>query len=97
LKDDEVALNEWAATRLAAKVGDRIRLDYYQRRADGELVEVRSDREGVALTFRVTRILPMSGLGADRTLTPEYAGLTGQGEHPRGAAGAWHQGGPAHG
>jgi ABC-type lipoprotein release transport system permease subunit len=76
LKEDEIALNEWAATRLAARAGNRIRLDYYQRRADGELVEVRSDRDGVGLTFRVARILPMTGLGADRSLTPEYAGLT---------------------
>src|SRR6185436_14315312 len=60
----------------SAKVGDRIRLDYYQRRPDGELEEVRSDRPGVGLVFRVKRILPMTGLGADRTLTPDYPGLT---------------------
>src|SRR5262249_3558219 len=71
LGEDEIALNEWAATRLRAKLGDQVRLDYYQRRADGELEEVRSDR-----AFRVKRILPMSGIGADRTLTPEYPGLT---------------------
>lgn len=76
LGPDEVALNEWAAARLQAKVGDRIRLDYFQRRPDGELQEVRSDRPGVGLTFQVARILPMSGLGADRSLTPDYPGLT---------------------
>lgn len=76
LAEDEVALNEWAASRLGAKTGDRIRLDYYQRSSDGALTEVRSDRTGVGLLFRVSRILPMSGLGADRTLTPDYPGLT---------------------
>ena len=71
LAEDELALNAWAAERLGAKAGDRIRLDYYERRGDGELVEVRG-----AVLFRVRRILPMSGLGADRTLTPDYPGLT---------------------
>ena len=71
LAADELALNEWAAARLGAKVGDRIRLDFYQRRGDGELTEVRGD-----VVFRVTKILPMTGLGADRTLTPDYPGLT---------------------
>ena len=76
LASDEAVLNEWAASRLKAAPGDRLRLDYYRRSADGELEEVRSDRPGVALTFRVKAILPMSGLGADRTLTPDYPGLT---------------------
>jgi putative ABC transport system permease protein len=71
LAAEELALNEWAAARLGAKVGDRIRLDYYRRRGDGELTEVRGD-----VLFRVTRIIPMTGLGADRTLTPDYPGLT---------------------
>jgi len=76
LGPDEIALNEWTARALAARVGDRIRLDYYVRRADGELVEVRSDRPGVGMVFTVSRILPMKGLGADRTLTPLYRGIT---------------------
>jgi putative ABC transport system permease protein len=76
LGPEEVALNEWTAQRLGAKLGDRIRLDYYLRQSDGELVEVRSDRPGVGLTFRVARILPMRGIGADPTLTPQYKGLT---------------------
>ena len=76
LAADEVVLNEWAASRLNAAPGDRLRLDYYRRGADGELEEVRSDRTGVGLTFRVKAVLPMSGLGADRTLTPDYPGLT---------------------
>ena len=76
LAADEVVLNEWAAQRLQAAPGDRLRLDYYRRRGDGQLEEVRSDRPGVELTFRVSRVLRMTGLGADRTLTPDYPGLT---------------------
>jgi hypothetical protein len=76
LKDDEVALNEWTAGRLGAKVGDAVRFDYYQRQPNGDLAEVDSARPGVGLTLRVVRVLPMVGLGADPSLTPEYKGLT---------------------
>ena len=76
LAADELVLNEWAAQRLRAAPGDRVRLDYYRRAADGQLEEVRSDRQGVEMIFRVSRVMPMSGLGADRTLTPDYPGLT---------------------
>jgi ABC-type lipoprotein release transport system permease subunit len=76
IKDDEIALNEWTAKQLGAKVGDAIRFDYYQRQPNGDLAEVGSDRPGVGLGFRVARILPMTGLGADPSLTPEYKGLT---------------------
>ncbi len=71
LAEDEIALNAWTADRLRAKVGDEIEMTYYQRQANGEMKEVRSP-----VTFRVVRILPMSGLGADPTLTPAYKGLT---------------------
>ena len=76
LKDDEIALNEWTAQQLGAKVGDAVRFDYYQRQPNGDLAEIASDRPETGLTFRVARILPMSGLGADPSLTPEYKGLT---------------------
>ena len=76
LAADEIALNQWVADRLGAKLGDSIRLDYYHRNMNGELAEVASDRPGVGMKFRVARILPMAGLGADPTLTPIYKGLT---------------------
>ena len=76
LKDDEIAINEWTARQTGAKVGDTIRFDYYQRQPNGDLAEVGSDRPGVGQMFRVARVLPMSGLGADPSLTPEYKGLT---------------------
>src|SRR5256885_12088658 len=53
------------------------------------LIEIRSDREGLELNFRIASIIPMSGLGADPTLTPTYKGLTDAGsisnwDAPRG-------------
>ena len=76
LAADEVAVNQWMADQMNLKLGDRLRLDYYLRQPNGDLAEVRSDRPGVSLTFKVARILPMKGLGADSTLTPTYKGLT---------------------
>ena len=76
LGDDEIAINEWTAGQLGAKVGDALRFDYYRRQPNGDLAEIGSDSADVGLAFRVARILPMTGVGADPTLTPEYKGLT---------------------
>jgi ABC-type lipoprotein release transport system permease subunit len=76
LGENEIALNQWTADRMGARVGDSVRLAYYQRQPNGDLAEVTSDRAGVGAAFRVARILPMAGLGADPSLTPEYKGLT---------------------
>lgn len=73
---DEIALNAWAAERLSAEIGSRIELAYYVRAPDGRMVEVGADRRATPMTFRVARIVPMEGLGADPTLTPSYEGLT---------------------
>jgi hypothetical protein len=74
LKDDEIAFNEPTAKQLGVSVGDSIRLDYFKRLDNGTLAEVNSGDAG--LTFHVARILPMTGLAADRTLTPTYKGMT---------------------
>ncbi len=74
LTDDEIAFNQPTAEQLGVKVGDTVRLDYFKRQDNGELVEVKSSDAG--LTFHVARILPMTGLAADRTLTPTYKGMT---------------------
>ena len=76
LASDEIALNEWTADHLGAKVGDSVRLDYYHRETNGDLKDVASDRPGTGLLFRIAVVLPMSGMGADPTLTPTYKGLT---------------------
>ena len=74
--DDQIVLNQWAADHLHAKLGDRIVIQYYLRQTNGDTTEVSSDRAGVGITLTVSQILPMSGLGADNTLTPAYKGLT---------------------
>jgi putative ABC transport system permease protein len=76
LAADEVVMNQWAADRMGAKVGDEIRLEYYHRDVNGHLDEVTSDRPGTAIRLHLVRILPMAGLGIDASLTPVYKGLT---------------------
>ena len=71
LAGDEIALNAWTAQHLDARPGDQIHFNYYQRQSTGQMTEIPAP-----LTFRVARILPMSGLGADPTLTPAYKGFT---------------------
>lgn len=76
LGDEEIAVNEWTAQRLGAKVGDLITFTFYRRQNSGELAEIDNAHRGFFEHFRVARILPMSGLGADPSLTPIYKGLT---------------------
>ncbi len=74
LGTDEVAVNAWTAAQLGLKVGDRISFTYFARQADGILRAVAPP--GKLATMRVAAILPMSGMGADNSLTPEYKGFT---------------------
>lgn len=62
-------LNEWAANDLGAKLKDRVTLDYYVWLDQGRLT-TRSNE------FRLTCIIPMEGLAADRNLVPDYPGIT---------------------
>ena len=62
-------LNDWAADDLQARDGDEVTLDYY----------LWSDESGLSTsstTFTMVGRVPMTGAGGDRTLTPEYPGLT---------------------
>ena len=62
-------LNEWAAADLNAKVGERITIDYY----------LWSDEEGLetrTADFTFAGVVPMTGMGGDQTLTPEYPGIS---------------------
>ena len=64
-----VWLNEWAAEDLGAKVGDDVTLDYF----------LWSDEDGMQTSsaqFSLAGIVPMSGVGGDQTLTPEYPGIS---------------------
>ena len=65
----DILLNEWAASDLGAKIGDRIRVTYYVSRPMGKL-------ETEATTFTLRGVVRMTGLGADRGFAPTYEGIT---------------------
>jgi hypothetical protein len=67
---DAIVLNDWAARALSARPGDRVTLVYYVWREEGRLEERSAD-------FTLARVAPMTGLAADRDLTPEYPGISG--------------------
>lgn len=77
LKTNEVALNQWTIGQLQeqsgtpVKLGDQITFRFLERQPNGEL---RNSEPVGPLT--IARILPMSGLGADPTLTPTFKGFT---------------------
>lgn len=71
---NDIAFNEETAKQLGVKVGDRIRLDSYRRDSDGNLTEITSVQQGIV--FTVSKILPMSGVAVDASLTPTFKGLT---------------------
>lgn len=66
-----IVLNDWTAADLGARVGDAIELDYYLWGGAGELTTATA-------SFTVAGIAPLSGLAADRTVAPEYPGITDQ-------------------
>ncbi|MFM8394944.1 MAG: FtsX-like permease family protein, partial [Acidobacteriota bacterium] len=65
-----IILNEWTARDLGARSGDSVTLEYYVWKDEGRLATE-------SATFRLTGIVPISGLAADRQLAPEYPGITG--------------------
>ncbi len=67
--EEGVGLNEWAYRELKPAPGDPIDFEYYMWDTSGRLVTKRA-----TLPFR--RVLPMSGLGGDRELAPEYPGIS---------------------
>ena len=62
-------LNAWAAADLQARPGDEVSLDYYLWSDDNGLTTS-------SATFSYVGSVPMDGAGGDRTLTPDYPGLT---------------------
>ncbi|MBK5299487.1 MAG: ABC transporter permease [Vicinamibacteria bacterium] len=62
-------LNAWAAADLQAKAGDEVTLEYYLWSDDSGL-------QTSSATFSYVGSVPMEGAGGDRSLTPEYPGLT---------------------
>lgn len=63
-----IVLNAWTAEDLGAAVGDEIVLHYFAL-GPGRSLEERSS------AFRLAKILPTQGLGADPSLSPEFPGI----------------------
>ncbi len=64
-------LNAWAAERLAARPGDPVTLVFDVWVDGGGIVSRTAE-------LTLAGILPMAGLGADPTLTPDYPGISDQ-------------------
>jgi ABC-type lipoprotein release transport system permease subunit len=72
LADDQIALNSWAAEDLGAKLGDTIRVGYFEPESTHGAV-----RETTA-EFRLAAVIQMTGAASDRALTPAVRGITDQ-------------------
>ena len=70
LGPDEIALNSWAADDLHAKVGDTVRVSYFEP----ESIEGRVREKTVAL--RLAAIVQLADAADDRSLTPTVKGMT---------------------
>jgi putative ABC transport system permease protein len=67
LRPQLIALNEWAASDLHARVGDPLTMDYYAWEEPGQLV-TRS------ASFRVAAIVPIAA--GDRDMAPAFPGIS---------------------
>ena len=72
---EQILLNAWEAEDLGAAVGDRVTLRYHAIDAARRLVEAEHE-------FTVAGIVPLRGAAADRTLMPDFPGLS-DAEHCR--------------
>ncbi len=70
LPDDGIVINQWLADDLDAGPGDRVELRYFVLAGDGRLVEH-------ATSFTIHAVVAMDHPLNDRTLMPEFPGLTG--------------------
>ena len=68
LADDEILLNEWAATDLGATVDDPVDVSYYIVGPKGQLLTRHAQ-------FRLKGIVAIKGLAADQGLTPDFPGI----------------------
>ncbi len=66
---NRLILNDWAARELGAVPGDRLEIDYYLWDPAGGL-------RAQSASFTLEGIVPIAGLAADRTLAPDYPGIT---------------------
>lgn len=64
-----IVLNDWTATDLGVRPGDRVSLDYYVWQEEGRIEERSAG-------FQVAAVVPLAGEAADHTLVPDYPGIT---------------------
>ena len=69
ISPDEIILSDYTANRLRAKPGDSIKVSYYTSK-DLKVLQTR------AVTLRVKKIVPLSELANDTTLSAEFPGLS---------------------
>jgi putative ABC transport system permease protein len=69
LGDDEICVNQWLADDLRVMVGDSVEVSYFLPESGADLREATN-------RFRLRAILPMLGPTFDRTLMPEFPGLS---------------------
>ncbi len=69
LKDDEIIINQWLADDLQAKAGDQITIAYFVMGLMRDLVERTN-------SFRIREIVPMEMPYTDKTLMPDFPGMT---------------------
>ena len=70
LGDGQIALNSWAAERLKARVGDSIRVTYFEPESTFGLLHERT------VDLKLAAIVKLEGAAADKGLTPTVRGLT---------------------
>ena len=68
LSEGEILLNEWAASELKARPGDRIGVSYYVIGHEEQYLTKHAQ-------FRLKSIVPLTGIAADRELTPKFPGV----------------------
>ena len=69
LRDDEILVNQWLADDLKVKPGDSVDLSYFVPDSGSRLAERTN-------SFRVRAIVPLKGIWADRTLMPDFPGVS---------------------
>ena len=65
----EIVLNDWMAGDLKARVGDEVKLTYFQAGEGDALVEQTA-------AFRIRGIVPLEGLAADPAWMPDFPGIS---------------------